>query len=98
MSYQPTGRPPGRPRKDDPNRPVPKSQPPVSTKSLKIPPSVETKPDYVPPKPVSVAPENSHGRRPGPHRICMACWPGGWPEKATGLACSHGIWSRPWVP
>jgi hypothetical protein len=95
MSYEPTGRPPGRPRKDAP--PAPK--PPVSTKNFKIPPSVEPKPAYTGPKPVSIAPENAGGaNRSGPFPICPTCHPDGWPEKATGLACPHGIWARPWMP
>jgi hypothetical protein len=92
MSYAPTGRPPGRPRKEAAVNPP---------KPLKIPPSVEPKPVqpiYTGPKPVNVVPENAAGDRVGPFPICLECHPDGWPEKATGLACPHGIWSRPWMP
>jgi hypothetical protein len=59
------------------------------------------KPDLRPaPTPRNLPPPDnaSHGPRPGPFPVCGECYPDGWPKGATGLACAHGIWARPWVP
>lgn len=81
MPYKPTGQPPGRPRKDGLPAGGFKPKPELPKPEIKA----EAK-RVLPP----------HGS-PVPYRICFACYPDGWPHGATGLACEHGIWSRPWT-
>lgn len=87
--YVPTGRPPGRPRKDG----LPKAnENPDGTP--KPPRTVKARPDtaVIPDHPKS-APAGTH--KPGPFRICADCYPDGWPKGWTGTSCPHGTWARP---
>lgn len=87
--YQPTGRPPGRPRKD--GQPKANENPdgtPKPPRTVKVRPDTAVVPDHP-----ANAPAGTH--KPGPFRICSQCYPKGWPKGWTGTSCEHGTWARP---
>lgn len=94
MPYEPTGRPPGRPRKDGLPKANEVSPPPVKPSVIQPPPAR--------PPAAKIAGQLTNAPQGivagGPFPICTKCYPDGWPKGATGLGCPHGIWSRPAVP
>lgn len=91
--YKPTGRPPGRPRKDG----LPKAnENPDGTPKVRGP----FQPYRPPTAKVAGHPENvPQGHpKPGPFPICSECHPSGWPKGWTAAPCEHGVFARPWAP
>lgn len=95
-NYKPTGRPPGRPRKDG----LPKAnenpdgspKPPRQPKARPDTAKVKGHPEGVP----------SGHPKPGVFPICPEHFEDGWPKGWTTATCNHDgeakIWARPWVP
>ena len=87
-NYVPTGRPPGRPRKD--GQPKSNENPDGTPK----PKTVKARPDTAK---VAGHPEGVPAGHPklGVFPICKNCHPDGWPEGWSGTSCPHGTWARP---
>lgn len=91
-NYVPTGRPPGRPRKDG----LPKAnENPDGTPKAK--PRGPFEPYRPPTAKVAGHPEGVPAGHPklGVFPICGECHPDGWPKGWTGTSCPHGTWARP---
>lgn len=83
MGYQPTGRPPGRPKvtKTEPVKPEP------AKPDNELSPPTRTVP-VIP----AVGLEGTELTATGV--ICLTCFPDGWYGTATGVNCTHGVWTR----
>ncbi len=82
MPYKPTGRPPGRPRKN----PLPEPKPVRQVEPVKTHPPMGA--IRVP----AAGLEGTELKALG--ELCAECWPDGWPDMVTGLGCPHGTWAR----